>query len=358
MHPERFVRTFAILGRFLGQFRGVSGSPDPSLKSLNDKHFDNFSVSIEQEHLHNPWFTRAYVTRALAGISRMLEKETLEKWLRAYQLREWPAEQQKEIGLIMAGNIPLVGFHDMLCVLASGHRLLARTSGKDERLPKKVVEVLADVDPGMANRIRFTSEPVKGIDAMIATGSNNTSRYFEYYFRNIPHIIRRNRNGVAVLTGKETPSELEGLGADIFTYFGMGCRNVTKLYIPEAYDLTLLLGVLDRFVELSRHHKYMNNVEYQRTIFLMNRMPFLDNGFLLVREDRAIAGPIGVVFFERYADLEWVREQLAERSKEIQCCISTISGIRGAIPPGSSQDPMPWEYADGVDTLRFLTELN
>lgn len=311
---------------------------------------------IREEHIHNPWFTPEFVARALHGLSRIMEAEVLEKWLSAYELREWPQEEQKVIGLVMAGNIPLVGFHDMLCVLASGHQLLARTSGKDDRLPRKVVEILADLDSRLISRVRFTSEPIKGIDALIATGSNNTARYFEYYFREIPHIIRKNRNGVAVLTGEESTSELEALGQDIFTYFGMGCRNVTKLYIPDSYDLKVLLGVLDKFIALSVHHKYMNNVEFYRSIYLMNLYPFLDNGILLVKEDTGIASPIGVVFYERYSEIEWVREQLEARSEEIQCCISRDPGIQGAIPPGSGQDPMPWDYADGVDTLRFLTE--
>lgn len=311
---------------------------------------------IRQEQYHNPWFTPAFVLRALSGLSRMLAAENLKKWLEAYEIQDRPRELQKEIGLVMAGNIPLVGFHDLLCVLASGHRLRARTSSKDDRLPKKVVEVLADLDAVMANRIRFTDETLKGIDAIIATGSNNSARYFEYYFREIPHIIRRNRNGVAILSGEESPLELERLGDDIFTYFGMGCRNVTKLYIPDSYDLKVLLSVLDRFGDLYQHHKYGNNVDYHRSIYLMNQVQFLDNGILLLKEDTAMASPIGVVFFERYAEIGWVRDQLTARNEEIQCCISNHPGIQGAIPPGTSQDPMPWDYADGVDTLQFLNE--
>lgn len=355
-HQDRFIRNLSLLGEFLGQFQTEASSKDPLLESLNDKHFEAFSILIQKEQFHNPWFTPKNVIRAFIGLSRMLETENLKKWMDAYELRERPRERQKEIGLVMAGNIPLVGFHDLLSVLASGHRLRARTSSKDDRLPRKVVEVLADLDAEMASRIMFSDEPLKGIDAIIATGSNNSARYFEYYFRDIPHIIRRNRNGVAVLTGEESASELEMLGDDIFTYFGMGCRNVTKLYIPDSYDLKVLLSVLDRFGDLCQHHKYGNNVDYHRSIYLMNQVPFLDNGILLIKEDTAIASPIGVVFYERYAEIGWVRDQLATRNEEIQCIISNHPDIPGAIPPGSSQDPMPWDYADGVDTLRFLTE--
>ncbi len=355
-HRERFIRTFSLLGRFLGQFQAGVRSTDPLVEPLNLKHFEEFSTLIREEQIHNPWFTPVNVTRAFSALSRMLEAEVLEAWLGRYDLPERAKEQQKEIGLVMAGNIPLVGFHDMLCVLASGHRLLARTSGKDERLPVKVAEVLADLDSELMSRVRFTREPVRGIDALIATGSNNTARYFDYYFRAIPHVIRKNRNGVAVLTGEESAGELEALGSDIFTYFGMGCRNVTKLYIPDDYDLKVLLAVLDRFDALFQHHKYMNNVEYYRSIYLMNQLPFLDNGILLVKEDTATASPIGVVFYERYSEIGWVRDQLAARKEEIQCCVSVHPGIQGTILPGSTQDPMPWDYADGVDTLRFLTE--
>ena len=331
---------------------------DPSLNRLNQKHFREFSELVEQEHVHNPWFTRTNVLRALKGISRMLEPGILEKWLDTYPDASLSPPQPKEIGLVMAGNIPLVGFHDIMCVMASGHRMTAKTSGKDERLPKKLVEVLADLDHELADGIRFTDAQLKGVDAMIATGSNNTARYFEFYFREIPHIIRKNRNGVAVLTGEESESELAGLGEDIFSYFGMGCRNVTKLYVPESYDLRILMGAMDRFSDLYQHHKYGNNVDYYRSIYLMNRIPILDNGVLLLREDSAIASPVGVVFYERYSDIGRVQNQLDARKEEIQCCVSVHSGISGAIPPGSTQDPMPWDYADGVDTLRFLTELN
>jgi hypothetical protein len=278
--------------------------------------------------------------------------------LNAYQISALPSEKVKTVGLVLAGNIPLVGFHDVMCVLAAGHRVLAKPSSKDVHLMRKVADILSEIDPLLGAKISFTEDLLKGIDAVIATGSNNSARYFEYYFRSIPHIIRKNRNGIAVLTGNESENELAGIGEDIFTYFGLGCRNVTKLYIPETYDLTILLGVLDRFHPLSQHHKYGNNVDYYRTIYLMNSIPLLDNEALLLKEDSAIASPVGVVFYERYSDIEWVQEQLSARSEEIQCIVSTHPEIKGALQAGTSQEPMPWDYADGVDTLRFLMEMN
>ncbi len=245
----------------------------------------------------------------------------------------------------------------MLCVLATGHRILAKPSSKDDRLIRKVAEVLSIIDPSLGARITFTDERLSGLDAVIATGSNNSARYFEYYFRDIPHIIRKNRNGVAVITGEETEEELAGIGEDIFTYFGLGCRNVTKIYLPEAYDLKILMGAMDAFVHLAEHHKYINNVDYYRSIYLMNQQKFLDNGVLLLKEDSAIASPVGVVFYERYSEIGAVDQQLKVRQEEIQCVVSISPEINKSIPPGTSQQPMPWDYADGVDTISFLKQL-
>ena len=356
-----FITAFTRLGEFLSQFQEGSGPPShgesSSLSELNPRHFDAFARILEREPVLNPWFTPEALQKALKGITCMLEEEVLRQWLHPYELQVIPAESRRTVGLVLAGNIPLVGFHDLMTVLVSGHRVLAKASSMDERLIKEVALILASIDPELGKAIQFTDDKLSGLDAVIATGSNNSSRYFEYYFRNIPHIIRKNRNGVAVLSGNESEAELAALGEDIFTYFGMGCRNVTKLYIPETYDLKILLGVLDSFHPLYQHHKYGNNVDYYRTIYLMNRVDFLDNGVLLVKEDPSIASPVGVVFYERYSELGLVQKELELHREEIQCVVSTIPEIRGAILPGSTQEPMPWDYADGVDTIRFLMEL-
>lgn len=356
-HRDRFIHAFTRLGSFLRQFQEGDPTQDPSLDLLNRDHYEVFSRLVDQEHIYNPWFTKSNVLRALTSISRMLEPAILKRWLDAYSVRDLSPGNIRQIGVVMAGNLPLVGFHDMMCVMASGHRLVAKTSSKDERLPAVLVEILRSVDHDLALRIHFTDGQLGDTDAIIATGSNNTSRYFDYYFRKIPHIIRKNRNGVAVLTGEESEGDLVRLGEDIFTYFGMGCRNVTKLYIPESFDLKKLMAQLDLYRDLYQHYKYGNNVDYYRSIYIMNRIPILDNGVILLKEDQAIASPVGVVFYERYSDIDTVRVQLADRKEEIQCCVSIHPGIQDSIPPGSTQDPMPWDYADGVDTLRFLTEL-
>ncbi len=362
MHTSSpFITAFTLLGKFLRQFPEGSGSqsgPDiPELEKLNTLFFKEFSEILELEPVLNPWFTREFLMKALKGIVCMLEEEVLQAWLKPYAIKDVASEAQLTVGLVMAGNIPLVGFHDMMSVLASGHKVLAKPSSKDDRLIRKVAEILSAIDPALGIRITLTEEKLSGLDAVIATGSNNSARYFEYYFRNIPHIIRKNRNGVAVLTGDESVEELAALGEDIFTYFGMGCRNVTKLYIPEAYDLKVLLGVLDRFQALYQHHKYGNNVDYYRTMYLMNQDPILDNGILLLKEDPSIASPVGVVFYERYSEIDLVQQELDLHHEEIQCIVSLSPDIKNSILPGSTQEPMPWDYADGVDTIRFLMEL-
>ena len=339
------------------QFQDGTRSHSADMAALNEAHFEEFRSLVEEENIHNPWFTPESVKHALKSIASMVEAKVLTRWLNDYSPSQLQPRETKTVGLVFAGNIPLAGFHDLMSVLAAGHNVLAKPSSKDDRIIRRIAAILTDITASFASRIRFTGEKLTGIDAVIATGSNNSARYFEYYFRHIPHLIRKNRNGIAVLTGKESEHELAGIGKDIFTYFGLGCRNVTKLYIPESYDLKILLGVLDRYHDLYQHHKYGNNVDYYRTIYLMNQIPILDNGILLLKEDQAIASPVGVVFYERYSEIKWVQQQLAARNEEIQCCVSIHEDIRGAIPPGASQEPMPWDYADGIDTLRFLTEL-
>jgi hypothetical protein len=357
-----FIKAFTRLGLFLQQFPEgkelQTGAESSDLEKLNKLYFKEFSEILEREPVLNPWFTPESLMKALDGIAAMLKEDVLHTWLEPYGIKDQGPGKERTVGLVMAGNIPMVGFHDMMSVLAGGHKVLAKPSSKDDRLILKVAEVLSAIDPVLGRRIHFSEDTLSGMDAVIATGSNNSARYFEYYFRNIPHIIRKNRNGLAVLSGRESEEELAALGEDIFTYFGMGCRNVTKLYIPEDYDLKHLLGVLDRFYPLYQHHKYGNNVDYYRTMYLMNQVPFLDNGVLLLKEDTSIASPVGVVFYERYSEIGLVQQALELHRQEIQCIVSSDPEIEGAIHMGSTQKPMPWDYADGVDTIRFLMELS
>ncbi len=349
------IEAFDKLGAFMGQFRPEEPGKDARLTALNRQLYDECQNQISLAEIHNPWFTRDFTREALGGLHKMLKKEKLVKWTSVYPyLTNNNGEPLKTIGTVLAGNIPMVGFHDFLCILISGNRFLGKLSSKDNILLDFFSRVLCFIEPGFKDRIQFEESIMKDFDAVIATGSNNSARYFEYYFRGYPKIIRKNRNGVAVLTGNEKPQELHALGKDIFTYFGLGCRNVSKIHVPPGYDLRLLLDALQGYGSLYQHNKYANNHDYQRSIFLLNQVPHLDNGFLLVKEDPAITSPIGVLHFEHYKDITEVNQILEDKKENIQCVVSSSPGVPGAIPPGQSQQPEAWEYADGVDTLAFL----
>jgi len=352
------MNALALLGIYLKQHAIGKTSQIPELSRLNTIHYNEFERIIESEHVYNPWFTEPNIRLSLEALSASIEYSSIDTWLRKYP--ELPANSQnrKTVGVIMAGNIPMVGFHDMISVLMSGNNFLGKLSSKDDRLLKKVADILVSIKDEFEDRIEFTEGYLRNIHAIIATGSDNSSRYFEYYFRNLPHIIRKNRNGVAILNGKESKEDLLAIGHDIFAYFGLGCRNVTKIYIPENYKLETFLEALEGYAKLSEHTKYNNNLDYNRSVFLMNRIPFLDNGVLLIREEEKIASPVGVVFYEKYLQLDRVIETLEQQKDQIQCIISDIEEIEHSIKPGRSQFPGLWEYADGIDTMNFLTDLS
>lgn len=260
--------------------------------------------------------------------------------------------------MILAGNIPLVGIHDVLSVLISGNHALIKASSQDNRLIKAVLNRLVAIEPAIAKQFTFV-ERLEGFDAVIATGSNNSSRYFEYYFGKVPHIIRKNRNSVAVLTGHETNEQLFSLGADIFSYFGLGCRNVSKIFIPRDYRLATFFEAIEPYHDIIDHHKYNNNYDYNKSIYLVNRNEHLDNGFLLLKEDTGLISPLAVLFYEYYDDMEELSAKLNDQSSNIQCIVSETPLNVNSQPVafGKSQSPALWDYADGVDTMDFLTKL-
>lgn len=307
---------------------------------------------LERAYVHNRWFTPENIQKSLLGWAKLLQTNTLEKWLEAYKSE---APTPKTVVVLMAGNIPLVGLHDLLCVLLCGHKALVKLSSDDTILMEAVIGELKRLDPSLENRIHIQTEKLPGeYDAVIATGSDNSNRYFEYYFRNKPHILRKNRNSVAMLTGNETPEDIQHLADDIFTYFGLGCRNVAKLFVPEGYDFIPFFEQINAYVGSIDHHKYANNYTYHKSIFLMNMTPHLDNGFLLVKEDQAVASPLSVLFYEQYANTEMLNRRLVEQQEQIQCVVGKTAGY---IPFGKAQYPDLWDYADGVDTLHFLLHL-
>lgn len=301
----------------------------------------------------NPWFTAENVYSALQGITVMLEEQYLREWLYPYHLKQ---VTPKKVGVVMAGNIPMVGFHDFLSVLVSGHHLLAKTSSDDDVLMKRLANMLIGIEPAFANSITFV-ELLKEADAIIATGSDNTARYFEYYFAKRPHIIRKNRTSLAVLTGHEEADDLRALGEDFFRYYGLGCRNVSKVFVPEGYTFDAFFEAVQDRATILDHHKYQNNYDYNKSILLVNRVPHFDNGFMLVQPSEQLVSPISVLFYETFASLSDLRQKLADVKEKTQCIVSAHGWLEGSMPFGEAQCPMVWDYADGVDTLAFLQRL-
>ena len=303
---------------------------------------------------HNNWFTSDNIALALLGVRKLLEKDKLEKWIEPYQHE--PA-RPGNVGVVMAGNIPLVGFHDFLSVLVSGHRLHMKLSSQDPFLPdylgKKLVAIEPRFDPFIVK-----ADLLKGMDAIIATGSDNTSRYFEYYFSKLPHIIRKNRTSCAILTGRETRENIEALGKDIFQYYGLGCRNVSKLYVPENFDFECLIESLQPYQNVTSNHKYSNNYDYNKSIYLVNRQPHLDAGFVLFRETEEMVSPISVIYYEHYQDADDLQGKLAAQQDKIQCFVGNHKENPGYISFGHSQLPGLEDYADNIDTLEFLARLS
>jgi len=347
------IESFVWLGKFLGNYLDNINAPDSSREELRPR----LNQVISDSEAQNPWFTRDYILFTLRGISRILSRDNLIQWLSSYPRDLLNKNPGFRIGTIMAGNIPLVGFHDFLTILISGNRLEAKLSTKDKELFPFISELLIQHNPAWKDRIHFHEGHLDAIDAIIATGSNNSYRYFQYYFGKYPHIFRRNRNGVAILKGDENLEDLRKLADDIFTYFGLGCRNVSKIFVPEDYSMPQLIDSLEHYSWLIDHNKYANNYTYYRSVYLLNKISHFDNGFLLLREEPGIQSPVANLYYEHYTSLNQAVQFLDQNKEQIQCITGPeIPGIE-TIEFGSAQDPNLWDYADGVDTLKFLLNL-
>lgn len=304
----------------------------------------------------NPWFTKDNINLSIKNIVQLLDATQLNNWV-----KEYPAiTSKKRVGIIMAGNIPLVGFTDFLAVVISGHKAMVKLSSSDTLLPKFIIQQLIEVDASINDFIeivdgRFTDK----IDAVIATGSNNSSRYFDYYFGNYPNIIRKNRTSVAVLGGAESKRELELLGKDVFSYFGLGCRNVSKLYLPVGFDTDRIFEALVTYGEIIHHSKYNNNYAYHRALWLMNQVKFLDNNFIALKEDNSLHSPVGSLFYEYYQDIEALNNELQEQDTSIQCVATNLKEVvfDRKVAIGATQSPSLKDYPDGVDVMQFLSEI-
>ncbi|KAA6437092.1 acyl-CoA reductase [Dyadobacter flavalbus] len=338
MSRNQRINAFVKLGKFIS---------NPQNSSVIENWIDHAKSK-------NNWFTPENTAQSLNAIaSQYLDEDKLTQWASQYP----EPESAKKIGIVMAGNIPAVGFQDALCVLISGHILLAKPSSDDFVLINAILNKLTDLEPAFEDYIRFV-ERLNDADAFIATGSDNTARYFHYYFAKKPHIIRKNRTSVAVLTGNETEAELSALGRDVLQYFGLGCRNVSKLYVPAEYDFTRFYEAIQPTDKLYlHHHKYFNNYDYNKSIFLVNAVPHYDNGFLLLRESEVLVSAISVLHYETYRSIEDVKEKLAASSEKIQCIVgSSNPALPQTVDFGKAQSPGLFDYADAVDTMAFLAD--
>ncbi len=342
MTIDKRINAFCQLGE-----RMIAESALKSNSALNNV--------IENAHIHNPWFTPVNVRNSINAIAEQwLNRATIEEWLSRYSIDKLNAQSPKTIGVIMAGNIPLVGFHDFLCVLISGNKFLGKFSSKDGNLMLTITQMLTQIEPEFTNYIEITDNQLKGFDAVIATGSDNSSRYFDYYFKNYPTIIRKHRNSIAIITGNETTCDFEQLSNDIFNYFGLGCRNVSKLLVPQGYNFTPMLDSFINWNHLINQNKYANNYEYNRAIYTMNQVIHLDTGYLLVTPSEAIESPVGVLFYQEYSTLKGAVEYINLNEEKVQCIVGNAGSHPRAIPFGTTQSPKIDDYADGLDTVEFL----
>ncbi|MDO6813717.1 acyl-CoA reductase [Tenacibaculum soleae] len=346
------ISAFVELGKFLGQFTQKETTQKNEIK-FNDLFFDGFKHQLKIAGENNTWFTKENLLFATESWSKALTKENIQQWIANENLGE---NDSKQVAVIMAGNIPLVGFHDFISVLIAGHSVLVKQSSNDKHLLPFLAKYLEYVQPELKGKITFTEQKLTDFDAVIATGSNNTARYFEFYFKDKPSIIRKSRNSVAVLTGNETPQDLENLSNDVFCYFGLGCRSVSKLYVPKNYNFDAFFTGMYNKQEIINNAKYANNYDYNKAVYLMSEFDILENGFLMIKEDESYASPIASVFYEYYDNIEDLKVKLKQDKEKIQCVVAR-NFTANEIAFGETQNPQLWDYADGINTLEFLSKI-
>ena len=346
------INAFVKLGEFLSQFT-KNGIQKKDNIVFNEIFFDGFKHQIKLAQEHNSWFTKNNILFSLESWSNSLTESNLNNLIKSVNTA---ISKPKKVAIIMAGNIPLVGFHDFLSVLLSGHSVLVKQSSSDKHLLPFLAKYLEYITPELKGNVEFTEEKLSNFDAVIATGSNNTARYFEYYFKDKPNIIRKNRNSVAVITGNETHSDFEKLSDDIFQYFGLGCRSVSKLYVPKEYNFDTFFNGMYIKKDIINNAKYANNYDYNKAVYLMSEFDLLENGFLMIKEDESYSSPIATVFYEYYDNEIDLKIKLHEDREKIQCIVSK-DFIENEIDFGQTQHPKLTDFADGVNTLDFLTSI-
>jgi len=321
------------------------------IQQLADYELDELIARAEN---NNSWFTPDHIKLALHGLVRMLDEEELRNWLEKYEIQDEP--KSKKVGVMMAGNIPAVGFHDLMVVLLTGHEAHVKLSSSDQVLMKWLVKELIALAPDFQKKVVF-EDMLKGKDAYIATGSDNSARYFDYYFGKYPSVIRKNRTSVAVLDGTETEEDYRELAKDVFQYFGLGCRNISKIFLTDEGQIQQFLKAIEGYHFVMSHHKYLNNYDYNKSIYLVNGEPHLDNGFLLCRQSEELVSPVAVLYYEVYKDRKELEVKLDAQSEKIQCIVSKAGWYPSSFGFGQAQQPGVGDYADHVDTVAFLLEL-
>lgn len=340
MNLQKHIQNLAILGENLAD---IVASP---------QNYPEFELAQRQ----NGWFTSEAILFCLNEWHNALTAKNLSEWMLTYSQNR--NTKPYTVGLVLAGNIPLVGLHDIICVLITGNKVLAKLSHKDNALYQLIYRLLIQIDEEYAHLLIFTEKPFTNIDAIIATGSNNSSRYFDYYYGKYPNIIRRNRNSVAIIEPNITIEDINKLSNDIFLYFGMGCRNVSYLLIPNDFNIDLFYQGIAKFKNISDHHKYNNNYSYQQTILAMNKIPFFDNGFCLLTENDSLASPISTLHIKYYKNEDQIEQFINANKHNIQCIVSTTKHKFKTYFYGEAQKPALNDYADGIDTIEFLLNLN
>ena len=349
MELQQRINAFVKLGAFLSQFSTENIEKKEAIEA-NDLFFDGFKHQLKLAREYNGWFTEKNLKFSLESWSNALTDKNINQWAGHYSFN---STAPKTVAIIMAGNIPLVGFHDFLSVLISGHSVLVKQSSNDKHLLPFLAKYLETVAPQFKGKITFTEQKLENFDAVIATGSDNTARYFEYYFKGKPSIIRKNRNSVAILTGQESTEQLEALSNDIFRYYGLGCRSVSKLFVPKDYNFEAFFKAVYKWHPIINESKYANNYDYNKAVYLMSEFNMLENGFLMIKEDKSYASPIATVFYEYYDTKETMQQELAANKDNIQCVVAN-GFLADEITFGNTQKPQLWDYADNVDTVEFL----
>ncbi|WP_394666557.1 acyl-CoA reductase [uncultured Chryseobacterium sp.] len=342
MNTENQVLGLTRLSQYIKDFL------NKNQEDYNDNDSD-FELLLKRSEIENPWFTIENQKFALKQWTDLLTEENITDWLKEYQI----SKTTKRVGLILAGNIPLVGFHDVISVVLSNHIPVIKLSSKDKYMIPFLLKKWNEFSEGNVS-FEFV-EKLENFDAVIATGSNNTARYLEYYFKNHLNIIRKNRTSIAVLKGDETEEELKLLAEDIFRYFGLGCRNVTRLFIPQDFVLDRLFESFLDFQEIINHNKYANNYDYNRAVYLLNQDKFWDNNFVMLKEDEKLFSPLSVINFSRYSSLDEVKSFIAENEENIQCVVAKEELGLDSVTFGEAQHPGLNTYADNVDTMKFLS---